>query len=117
MNKLYNKPITLELVEKVFEKSKEDRKWVFYTSELGKIEFECVFWLKLNDKIKQANYILNLFNKLKYIRKVIKFIKVKKHHIEIGYSSMDKKEYENRINKWVDLEDYYITKIKKEYYK
>ena len=42
MNKLYNKPITLELVEKVFEKSKEDRKWVFYTSELGKIELN---WL------------------------------------------------------------------------
>lgn len=118
-NKLHIKPVTIELVEKVFKeikKSKEDRKWVIYTSELEKIEFECVFWLNLNKKHKQAKYILNLFNKLRYIRKVIEFIKLKKHHIEIGYSLMDNETYNLKINKWIDLENNYIKRIKKEYY-
>lgn len=30
---------------------------------------------------------------------------------------MTKEEYNFRINKWMDLEDYYIAKIKKEYYR
>ena len=29
---------------------------------------------------------------------------------------MTKKEYNLRINKWIDLEDYYINQIKNKYY-
>lgn len=116
----YSNYLTKEIFEKAckkaFEKSKENKKWVIYTSELGGIELDCQIWLTLNKKHKQAKYILDLFNKRRYIRKVIEFIKLKKHHIEIGYSLMTKEEYNFRINKWMDLEDYYIAKIKKEYY-
>lgn len=112
----YSNHLTKEMFEnacnKAFEKSKENNKWVIYTSELGGIELDC----QLNKKHKQAKYILNLFNKRRYIRKVIEFIKLKKHHIEIGYSSMSKEEYNLRINKWMDLEEGYINRIKKEYY-
>ena len=116
----YTNSLTKEMFEnacnKAFEKSKENNKWVIYTSELGGIELDCQIWLTLNKKHKQAKYILNLFNKRRYIRKVIEFIKLKKHHIEIGYSSMSKEEYNLRINKWMDLEEGYINRIKKEYY-
>ena len=116
----YTNHLTKEMFEKAckkaFEKSKENRKWVIYTSELGGIELDCQIWLTLNKKHKQAKYILNLFDKLRYIRKVIEFIKLKKHHIEIGYSLMSKEEYNLRINKWMDLEENYINRIKKEYY-
>ena len=116
----YSNRLTKEMFKnacnKAFEKSKENRKWVIYTSELGGIELDCQIWLTLNKKHKQAKYILNLFDKLRYIRKVIEFIKLKKHHIEIGYSSMSKKEYNLRINKWVNLEEDYINRIKEEYY-
>ena len=116
----YTNHLTKEMFEKAcnkaFEKSKENRKWVIYTSELGGIELDCQIWLTLNKKHKQAKYILNLFNKRRYIRKVIEFIKLKKHHIEVGYSSMTKEEYNLRINKWFNLEENYINKIKKEYY-
>ena len=116
----YTNHLTKEMFEKAckkaFEKSKENRKWVIYTSELGGIELDCQIWLTLNKKHKQAKYILNLFDKRKYIRKVIEFIKLKKHHIEIGYSLMSKEEYNLRINKWMDLEENYINRIKKEYY-
>ena len=116
----YSNRLTKEMFKnacnKAFEKSKENRKWVIYTSELRGIELDCQIWLILNKKHKQAKYILNLFNKLRYVRKVIEFIKLKKYHIEIGYSSMSKKEYNLRINKWIDLEEDYINRIKKEYY-
>lgn len=117
----YSNHLTKEMFEKAckkaFEKSKENKKWVIYTSELGGIELDCQIWLTLNKKHKQAKYILDLFNKRRYIRKVIEFIKLKKHHIEIGYSLMTKEEYNVRINKWIDLEDNYTNRIKKEYYK
>ena len=116
----YSNRLTKEMFKnacnKAFEKSKENRKWVIYTSELGGIELDCQIWLTLNKKHKQAKYILNLFDKLRYIRKVIEFIKLKKHHIEIGYSLMSKEEYNLRINKWVNLEEDYINRIKEEYY-
>ena len=116
----YSNHLTKEMFEKAckkaFEKSKENKKWVIYTSELGGIELDCQIWLTLNKKHKQAKYILDLFNKRRYIRKVIEFIKLKKHHIEIGYSSMTKEEYNFRINKWFGLEENYINRIKKEYY-
>lgn len=118
-NKLYIKPITIELIDKVFKKThanQKNKEFVFYTSELGTIEFECKFWLTLNDKHKKAKYILNLFDKLLYIRKVIRFIKLKKHHIEIGYSLMSNETYNLKINKWLNLEEDYINLIKKEYY-
>lgn len=118
-DKLYIKPITTELLDKVFKKThtnQKNKEFVFYTSELGAIEFECKFWLTLNDKHKKAKYILNLFDKLLYIRKVIRFIKLKKHHIEIGYSLMSNETYNLKIYKWVDLENSYINRIKKEYY-
>ena len=115
------KILTPELIEnackKAFGKSKSNRQWVIYTSELGGIELDCQIWLTLNKKHKQVKYILNLFNKRRYIRKVIEFIKLKKHHIEIGYSSMNKEEYNLIINKWLNLEEDYINRIKKEYYK
>ena len=117
---VYSNRLTKEMFKnacnKAFEKSKENRKWVIYTSELGGIELDCQMWLTLNKKHKQAKYILNLFDKRRYIRKVIEFIKLKKHHIEIGYSSMTKEEYNLKINKWVNLEEDYINRIKKEYY-
>ena len=116
----YTNHLTKEMFEKAcnkaFEKSKQNNTWVIYTSELGGIELDCQIWLTLNKKHKQAKYILNLFDKRKYIRKVIEFIKLKKHHIEIGYSLMSKEEYNLRINKWMDLEENYINRIKKEYY-
>ena len=116
----YTNRLTKEMFEKAcnkaFEKSKQNNTWVIYTSELGGIEFECQIWLTLNKKHKQAKYILSLFDKRKYVRKVIEFIKLKKHHIEVGYSSMTKEEYNLRINKWMDLEEGYINRIKKEYY-
>lgn len=115
-NKLYIKPITIELVDKLFKKNQKNKEFVFYTSELGAIEFECKFWLNLNNKDKKAKYILNLFDKLLYIRKVVQFIKLKKHHIEIGYSLMSNETYNLKIYKWVDLENSYINRIKKEYY-
>lgn len=112
----YSNHLTKEMFEKAckkaFEKSKQNNTWVIYTSELGGIELD----LTLNKKHKQAKYILNLFNKRRYIRKVIEFIKLKKHHIEVGYSSMTKEEYNLRINKWINLEEDYINRIKKEYY-
>lgn len=112
----YSNRLTKEMFEKAckkaFEKSKQNNTWVIYTSELGGIELD----LTLNKKHKQAKYILNLFNKRRYIRKVIEFIKLKKHHIEVGYSSMTKEEYNLRINKWINLEEDYINRIKKEYY-
>ena len=116
----YTNHLTKEMFKKAcnkaFEKSKENRKWVIYTSELGGIELDCQIWLTLNKKHKQAKYILNLFDKRRYIRKVIEFIKLKKHHIEIGYSSMTKEKYNLMINKWINLEEDYINRIKKEYY-
>ena len=116
----YSNRLTKEMFKnacnKAFEKSKESNKWVIYTSELGAIELDCQIWLALNKKHKQAKYILNLFDKRRYIRKVIEFIKLKKHHIEIGYSSMAKEEYNFKINKWVNLEEDYISRIKEEYY-
>ena len=117
----YTNHLTKEMFEKAcnkaFEKSKQNNTWVIYTSELGGIELDCQMWLVLNKKHKHAKYILNLFNKLRYVRKIIQFIKLKKHHIEIGYSLMSKEEYNLRINKWMDLENNYINRIKKEYYK
>ena len=116
----YTNRLTKEMFKnacnKAFEKSKENRKWVIYTSELGGIELDCQIWLTLNKKHKQAKYILNLFDKRRYIRKVIEFIKLKKHHIEIGYSSMTKEEYNLKINKWINLEEDYTNRIKEEYY-
>lgn len=116
----YSNRLTKEMFKnacnKAFEKSKENRKRVIYTSELGGIELDCQIWLTLNKKHKQAKYILNLFDKRRYIRKVIEFIKLKKHHIEIGYSSMTKEEYNLKINKWINLEEDYINRIKEEYY-
>lgn len=116
----YSNHLTKEMFEKAckkaFEKSKENRKWVIYTSELGGIELDCQIWLTLNKKHEQAKYILDLFNKRKYIRKVIEFIKLKKHHIEIGYSLMTEEKYNLMINKWINLEEDYINRIKKEYY-
>ncbi|GEM_PF-4408241 len=116
----YTNRLTKEMFEKAcnkaFEKSKQNNTWVIYTSELGGIELNCQIWLTLNKKHKQAKYILNLFDKRRYIRKIIEFIKLKKHHIEIGYSSMSKEEYNLRINKWINLEEDYINRIKKEYY-
>ena len=112
----YSNRLTKEMFEKAckkaFEKSKQNNTWVIYTSELGGIELD----LTLNKKHKQAKYILNLFNKRRYIRKVIEFIKLKKHHLEIGYSSITKEEYNLKINKWLNLEENYINRIKKEYY-
>jgi hypothetical protein len=117
----YTNHLTREMFEnackKAFEKSKINNKWTLYTSELGGIELDCQMWVVLNKKHKHAKYILNLFNKLRYVRKIIQFIKLKKHHIEIGYSLMNKEEYNLRINKWMDLEESYINRIKKEYYK
>lgn len=118
-NKLHIKPLTIELVDKVFKKTHDNQKnkeFVFYTSELGVIEFKCKLWLNLNNKHKQAKYILNLFDKLHYIRKVIQFISLKKHHIEIGYSLMGNETYNLKVGKWIDLENNYIKRIKKEYY-
>lgn len=116
----YSNRLTKEMFKdacnKAFKKSKENRQWVIYTSELGGIELDCQIWLKLNKKHKQAKCILDLFNKLGYIKKVIEFIKLKKHHIEIGYSSITKEEYNTKINKWLNLEEDYINRIKKEYY-
>ena len=116
----YSNRLTKEMFKnacnKAFEKSKENRKWVIYTSELGGIELDCQIWLTLNKKHKQAKYILNLFDKRRYIRKVIEFIKLKKHHIEIGYSLMSKEDYNLRISKWLNLEKHYINRIKKAYY-
>ena len=116
----YSNRLTKEMFKnacnKAFEKSKESNKWVIYTSELGAIELDCQIWLALNKKHKQAKYILNLFDKRRYIRKVIEFIKLKKHHIEIGYSLMTEEEYNLKINKWVNLEEDYINRIKEEYY-
>ena len=113
----YSNHLTKEMFEKAckkaFEKSKQNNTWVIYTSELGGIELDC----QLNKKHKQVKYILSLFDKRRYIRKVIEFIKLKKHHIEIGYSSMSKEEYNLKINKWLNLEENYINRIKKEYYK
>lgn len=114
--KRLNKDILDEFCKKVFKKSNLNNKWIIYTSELSGIELDCQIWLSLNKKHKQANQIIKLFNKLHVIRKIIKLYKLKKHHIEIGYSLMTKKEYNLRINKWIDLEDYYINQIKNKYY-
>ena len=111
-----NKEMFENACKKLFEKSKESNKFVMYTSELNRIELDCQVWLSLNKKHKHAKYILNLFDKLRYVRKVIQFIKLKKHHIEIGYSLMGKERYNSKINKWLDLEENYINRIKKEYY-
>ena len=82
----YSNHLTKEMFKnacnKAFEKSKENREYVIYTSELGGIELDCQIWLTLNKKHKQAKYILNLFDKRRYIRKVIEFIKLKKLSLE-----------------------------------
>jgi hypothetical protein len=102
--------------KKAFEKSNQDRKWVIYTSELGGIELDCQIGLTLNEKHKQANQIIKLFNKLRLIRKIIQLYTLKKHHIEVGYSLLTKEEYNLRINKWFDLENDIIQQIKNTYY-
>ena len=116
----YTNHLTREMFEnackKAFEKSNQNNRYVIYTSELGGIELDCKIWLFLNKKNIHAKYILDLFDKLRYIRKVIQFIKLKKHHIEIGYSSVTKEEYNFRINKWINLEDNIIIQIKNKYY-
>jgi len=119
-NPILYKKLTPEIFEsackKAFEKCKQNREFVIYTSELGGIELDCQIWLTLNSKHKQANKIIKLFNKLRLIRKIIQLYKLKKHHIEVGYSLMSKEEYNLRITKWVDLEYSIINQIKNEYY-
>jgi hypothetical protein len=116
----YTNSLTKEMFEnackKAFEKSNQSNKFVIYTSELGGIELDCKIWLSLNKKHKQANQIIKLFNKLHLIRKIIQLYKLKKHHIEVGYSLLTKEEYNLRINKWINLEDDIITQIKNKYY-
>ena len=112
----YSNHLTKEMFEKAcnkaFEKSKENNKWVIYTSELGGIELDC----QLNKKHKQANQIIKMFNKLRVIRKIIQLYELKKHHIEVGYSLMSKELYNLKINKWFDLENDVINQIKNKYY-
>ena len=46
------KEVFKDAFDKIFEKSKENKKWIIYTSELGGIKLDCQIWLTLNQNIK-----------------------------------------------------------------
>jgi len=119
-NNVYNyKKLTVETFEKAmkscFEKQKQSRHFVLYTSELSGIELDCyINWETF--KSKSSKTIINLFKKLSIIRKIILLNKIKKHHITVGYSLMTKENFDIKINKWIDMEEEIIKTIKELYY-